>query len=123
MCGDKAYPLILLPSGWHLHVTMTAKEDDVDVQKGVKESEKYLEKKGESRKFVHTIADDPKRYRTPEIALDRAVVERVIQAIKSWKWLANVPWLSKQNQRDVYVLVVVIAAICNWTLRRRKSSW
>lgn len=74
-------------------------------------------------KFVHTINEEPWRHRHPKIAIPRSVVERVIGAIKSYKLLTNISFLSKQKPYDVFKLVVIAAALCNYNLRLRGTPW
>ena len=83
--GDKAYPRILLPSSWQLYVTMTAEHEAI--------SEVDIEDNGAASAF--NIDNDERRFKSPEIAKFRSVVERVIGAIKSFKILLNVPFMSQ----------------------------
>ena len=63
--GDKAYPFILLPSGWSLFVTMTAGKESAIAEASAAASEtKKIFTKNHLRvpKLVHLIADDPRRH-------------------------------------------------------------
>lgn len=107
--GDKAYPKIDLPSGWHLYVTMTAEHEEVQVESTSAES--YL------------IDGDCRRHKSPEIAQYRSVVERVIGAMKEFKVLMNVALLSQTPVVEIYKFVVVISALVNYNLAERKTPY
>jgi hypothetical protein len=124
--GDKAYPYILLPNGWKLFVTMTSGEV-ISHQEAEEATEATREIFGNRSQmvpeFVHHINDDPRRKRCPLIAKSRSVVERVIGAMKEYKILENVPYISRQQINHVYMLVVVIAGLCNYNLKVRGTVW
>ena len=126
--GDKAYPQILLPKGWSLYVTSTAGEKEAK-----KEANEGREKTTEERQangmeipvfFRNGETDDEKkRSMMPEIARPRGVVERVIGAMKRFMMLLNVPFLSQQDYRTLFMLVVVVAGITNDNLDQRDGPY
>jgi len=124
--GDKAYPHVLLPKGWSLFLTKTSEEEESIEQanEANKRSAEVFERCSQSQPtFVHTINGDLACHRTPEIAQSRAVVERVIKAIKAFLILMNISFLSQQEVHFVYKMIVVVAAICNYNLNKRGTSW
>jgi hypothetical protein len=124
--GDKAYPYILLPRGWSLHVTMTAGEESAHkeaVEGNEATTQKFQEANLVPPKLIHTISGDERRHRSPLIAKARSVVERVIGAMKLWLLLCNVPYISKQQLSVVFQLLVVVAALCNYNLEQRGTVW
>jgi hypothetical protein len=122
--GDKAYPFILLPNGWYLYVTASSSEEDAqkEAKEGQEATEKALGKLGGDRP-VFNKDDEKMRNLTPDIARPRGVVERVIGAMKDFHLLLNVPFLSRQNYRKVVILIFVVAAITNYNLAYRGTSW
>jgi hypothetical protein len=124
--GDKAYPHILLPKGWSLFITMTSEEEESIQQANeanLRSMEVFEERNIRLPTFLHTINGDAARHRTPEIARSRAVVERVINAIKDFLILTNIAFISKQKVHFVFKMVVIIAAICNYNLSKRGKQW
>mmetsp|Transcript_36787 Transcript_36787/g.57800 ORF Transcript_36787/g.57800 Transcript_36787/m.57800 type:complete len:86 (+) Transcript_36787:928-1185(+) len=67
--------------------------------------------------------DEGKRNMMPEIARPRGVVERVIGAMKRFALLLNVPYLSQQEYRTLFILVVVVAGITNYNLDQRDGPY
>ena len=88
--ADKAYPHILLPTGWSLFVTI---------------------REGVPLQFTHIIDGEVGRHRSPEIVRNRAFVERVIGAKKDYLILSNIGFLSVHHIYTVFRIVVIIAAL------------
>lgn len=126
LSGDKAYPLIKLPKGWSLYVTMTAGEEDAlrEAKGGNAATASILNSTNQPvPKFTHNISDDPMRHKDPQIARARSVVERVIGAIKDWKILGNIPFVSQQKFHTLFQMIVLFCAICNYTLKEHGTAW
>lgn len=87
--GDKAYPHMTVPKGWH----------------------KYITKSGE----VPGEKSDPVLHFTPQIAKHRAVVERTIGKIKEWHILTRKQYLVHDKHR-VAKIVFIIANLVNQSL-------
>jgi hypothetical protein len=123
--GDKAYPKILLPFGWHLYVTATAGEEDsiLEADAGRRETEDIMRERGEDTTDLFNEDDGDFRNMTPEIARPRGVVERVIGAMKDFRILGNVAFLSQQDYRTIFMTLVVIAGLCNYNLDQRGTSY
>lgn len=81
--GDKAYPNMTVPKGWH----------------------KYITKSGEQE--AHKMQDN--LHLTPEIAKHRAVVERTIGKIKDWHVLTKHEYISKSIDRAEKLVFI----LCN----------
>lgn len=107
--GDKAYPEIDLPSGWNVFVTMTAEHQAIE--------------KPKSSDSTYLINNDNRRKKSPELAKYRAVVERVIGAMKKFKILLNVEFISQIKDDMLHKLLYLIAAIVNYNLDRRGTSY
>jgi hypothetical protein len=101
--GDKAYPEIILPADWHVYVTMTAEHQAIESEPS-DQSSAYL------------INNDRRRHKSPELAKYRAVVERVIGAMKKFKILLNVEYVSQIKDDILHKLLYLIAAIVNYNL-------
>lgn len=110
--GDKAYPEIDLPSDWHVYVTMTAEHQAIESDKSSDQS---------SAQFL--INNDNRRHKSPELAKYRAVVERVIGAMKKFKILLNVEYISQIKDDILHKLLYLVAAIVNYNLDQRKTSY
>lgn len=105
---------------------MTSEENDAieEAEKATEETKRILMMRNiPVPEYVHTIDGDEARHRCPRIAKSRAVVERVIGAMKDFLLLQHIGWISKQTFDMVYRVVVVIAAICNFKLAHRKNQW
>lgn len=111
--GDKAYPGINLPDDWHLYVTMTA-------EVGVQEKQ---DREDETNAELYNIEGDNRRHKSPEIAQYRSVVERVIGAMKDFKILTNIALMSQTPVIEIYKYITIIAAIVNYNLSERKTSY
>ena len=107
--GDKAYPEIVLPSDWHVYVTMTAEYQALETS--------------DPATSAYLINDDPRRHKTPELAKYRAVVERVIGAMKKFKILLNVEFISQIKDDMLHKLLYLIAALINYNLDCRGTSY
>lgn len=83
----------------------------------------HIDREEDIPQYIHTIDGEIQRHRCPQVARSRAVVERVIGAMKDFLILSNVPWISRQNFAFIFQLVVVIGAICNYNLDVRGTSW
>uniref|UniRef100_A0A7S4U6J5 Uncharacterized protein n=1 Tax=Paramoeba aestuarina TaxID=180227 RepID=A0A7S4U6J5_9EUKA len=126
--GDKAYPQILLPKGWSLYVTSTAGEEEAEKEanEGREKTTEAMQANGiEIPVFFRKVEkdDEGKRNMMPEIARPRGVVERVIGAMKRFALLLNVPYLSQQEYRTLFILVVVVAGITNYNLDQRDGPY
>jgi len=124
--GDKAYPHISLVDGWSLFVTMTAGSDDAikEAESATASSAEVMSQQGlDIPNFIHNINDNKQHHRHPKIARPRSVVERVIGAMKSYQILTNITFISKQKTYTVFKLIVIVAALCNYNLRLRGTSW
>ena len=86
--GDKAYPYMTVPNGWHKYITKSGK--------------------------VPGGKPDPALHFTPEIAKHRAVVERVIGKMKEWLVLTRKLYMSYDKHR-VAKIVFIIANLVNQT--------
>lgn len=84
--GDKAYPNMTVPKGWHKYIT--------------KSGEKEASEKSTQLHF------------SPEIAKHRAVVERTIGKIKDWLILTRKYYLGFEKAR-VEKIVFIIANLVN----------
>jgi hypothetical protein len=69
------------------------------------------------------IDNVPARYRSPEIAKFRSVVERSIGAMKKFRLLLNVAFISRLKHRFLMKLIVIIAALVNYELDFRKTPY
>jgi hypothetical protein len=76
-----------------------------------------------NRKEVYMIDIDPARFRSPEIAKFRSVVERSIGAMKKFRLLLNVAFISRLKHRFLMKLIVIIAALVNYELDFRKTPY
>ena len=124
--GDKAYPHIRIPKDWELFVTMTAAEKEAikeAEQASIDSNELFAQRNLDQIEYVHNINEDVKRHRCPKIAKSRSVVERVIGAMKDYRLLTSVSFISKESGKHVYMLVVVVAALCNYNLEKRGTGW
>ena len=111
MCGDKAYPRAKLPPGWRGRVTKSGEQTN-DVNDDGEEIE------GSS---VAAGAQPPADVDfDPEVAKLRGVVERVICLMKTWGIMTGMTHMTDQTKADK--IVRFVAALVNWTLRRRKIT-
>lgn len=110
--GDKAYPEIDLPSDWNVFVTMTAEHQAIEKPN-----------KSADLPSAYLINNDDRRRKCPELAKYRAVVERVIGAMKKFKILLNVEFISQIKDDMLHKLLYLIAAIVNYNLDRRGTSY
>lgn len=105
---------------------MTAEESDA--LQAANEANEVSEERIRARgnlppRFIHTIHGDEHRHRSPKIARSRAVVERAIGAMKDYLILSNIPFLSVQPIDTIFRIVVIVAALCNYNLGVRGTSW
>jgi hypothetical protein len=97
VCGDKAYPNIELPEGWHLIIT---KSGQADASKSARTKNVSF---------------------NPAIAVLRSVVERVFARMKQWKILVSgTSFIS--NPVYAELVVTFIAALTNWITLREDVS-
>jgi len=125
MGGDKAYPNMNLPENWHLFVTMTAEDTpttESTTSNKTKKSTNNASTTTSSNKSM-LIGNSTNRHRSPEIARWRCVVERSIGAIKKWKILENIPYLSHVETSQLQKLLTVICALVNWERTYNNTSW
>lgn len=87
--GDKAYPNMTVPEGWHKYITKSGK--------------------------VPGAKPDPALRFTPDIAKHRAVVERTIGKLKDWLVLTRKTYISHDKHRLAKILFIV-ANLVNQTL-------
>ena len=134
--GDKAYTKLMVPNNWRVMVTKTGEKHDVfqDMGRGinVKKRKKTADESTEGarshaesyhdmrRSFLTSFDSDQHVEWRSEVAIHRAVVERVIGAMKSWKCLLNE--LTVSDLRRCEKLVRVVAALCNCQLITNDSN-
>ena len=126
--GDKAYPCIVIVTGWTVYVTKTAEEtllngprtegfdDDLDDEMnevGLLESESDDE--SDEAVLVVATATDETRVLTEKLAQYRAVVERTCRAMKCFTVLSN----KQATSGDIRILryiINVIGSIVNYNM-------
>jgi hypothetical protein len=75
------------------------------------------------RADCYKINDDEMRFKSPEIAKFRSVVERTIGAMKKFRLLLNIAFISRLKHRHLMKLIIVIAALINFELDHRKTPY
>lgn len=117
MGGDKAYVNPIVPDGVHVYVTKSAEETlkadaiadqeqaKAPGQKRKKREEPVLKKKPKKKDA------NPNNHLDPNIAVHRAVVERMFRRMKEWNILKNRRIV---NSGELNLVVRFIAAIENW---------
>jgi len=114
--GDKGYPGIRLPPGWHLFLTMTGRFIVID-DKGNPQPLNDVTAQFETKEV------EGNSHFTPNIAQHRCVVERVFGAMKKWLVVHNTRFTTRTKVTDLTNVIRMIGGICNWMLTQNEKGW
>jgi hypothetical protein len=135
--GDKAYKALVLPDGWHLFITKSGENHDVEIEQfahdeGItievaterkrKEREEAGVEKRKKRKLLEGVESntEEEEHYDPLVARYRCVVERVMIALKRWKVLTSQYHMSGYEKASM--IMECCAGLTNYQLLKDCSG-